>query len=122
MHPVYCYYAVIKSTNNTITRTCSKRRAFFPLDARYRAVELPSTPAPITQTSNTSPLAMLPRCSLYSVYDPLKRPELFQGCIGGLLSRLLTGCGYMYVAGIKLTKLLWNLTIIIKDHFDTDTS
>lgn len=36
--------------------TCSSRSVFFPHEARYRAAELPSTPAPTTQTSKRSPV------------------------------------------------------------------
>ena len=36
--------------------TCSSRSVFFPHEARYLAAELPSTPAPTTQTSKRSPV------------------------------------------------------------------
>lgn len=36
--------------------TCSSRSIFFPHEARYLAAELPSTPAPTTQTSKRSPV------------------------------------------------------------------
>ena len=39
--------------------TCSSRSVFFPLEAIYLAVELPSTPAPTTHTSKTLPPAAI---------------------------------------------------------------
>ena len=50
--------------------TCSKRRVFLPLEARYRAVELPSIPAPITQASNTIFAAIFVVLSLLGKFIP----------------------------------------------------
>lgn len=69
------YLTQLKSKRSlTLLQTCSRSNVFFPFETRYLAVELPSTPAPTTHTSNNSAIIILP-CLIKQSQDPLEWSE-----------------------------------------------